>query len=88
MKRSPDWPVASVDSNEVVMMFAVSVRDLDETALERLRVRATQHGRSIKAEIRALLTNAVTTPADPRGLAQTILGQLILDQSSTGLAAD
>ena len=56
-------------------MAAVSVRDLDETVRERLRVRAAQHGRSMEAEIRAILTDAVTLPTDPRGLAQTLLAR-------------
>lgn len=39
-------------------MAAVSVRDLDETVRDRLRVRAAQNGRSMEAEIRAILTDA------------------------------
>lgn len=54
-------------------MAAVSVRDLDETVRERLRVRAAQHGRSMEAEIRAILTDAVAPPTDPQGLAQALL---------------
>lgn len=56
-------------------MAAVSVRDLDESVRERLRIRAAQHGRSMEAEIRAILTDAVTAPTDPRGLAQTLLAR-------------
>lgn len=56
-------------------MAAVSVRDLDETVRERLRVRAARHGRSMEAEIRAILTDAVSPPTDPRGLAQTLLSR-------------
>jgi len=54
---------------------AVSVRDLDESVRERLRVRAAQHGRSMEAEIRAILTEAVTRPTDSRGLAQTLMAR-------------
>lgn len=56
-------------------MAAVSVRDLDETVRELLRVRAAQHGRSMEAEIRAILTEAVMPPTDSRGLAQTLLAR-------------
>lgn len=56
-------------------MAAVSVRDLDDTVRERLRVRAAEHGRSMEAEIRAILTDAVSLPTDPRGLAQTLLAR-------------
>lgn len=55
------------------MVAAVSVRDLDESVRERLRIRAAQHGRSMEAEIRAILTDAVNRPADSVGLAQTLL---------------
>jgi len=53
----------------------LSVRDLDETVRERLRVRAARHGRSMEAEIRAILTESVSPPTDPRGLAQTLLAR-------------
>ncbi len=56
-------------------MAAVSVRDLDESVRERLRIRAAQHGRSMEAEIRAILTDAVTPPVDQRGLAPTLLAR-------------
>lgn len=56
-------------------MAALSVRDLDETVRERLRVRAAEHGRSMEAEIRAILTEAVSAPADSKGLAQTLLAR-------------
>lgn len=56
-------------------MAAVSVRDLDDTVRQPLRVRAAQHGRAMEAEIRAILTEAVSPPTDPRGLAQTLLAR-------------
>lgn len=40
-------------------MAAVSVRNLDPEVKERLRVRAAEHGRSLEAEIRAILADAV-----------------------------
>lgn len=54
-------------------MAALSIRDLDDGVRERLRVRAAQHGRSMEAEIRAILTDAVSPPADSAGLAQALL---------------
>jgi len=39
---------------------AISVRDLDDRVRERLRVRAAGNGRSMEAEIRAILTAAVS----------------------------
>lgn len=41
-------------------MAAVSIRDLDDQVRDRLRVRAARHGRSMEAEIRAILSDAVT----------------------------
>ncbi|GAB3813085.1 FitA-like ribbon-helix-helix domain-containing protein [Micromonospora zhanjiangensis] len=40
-------------------MKALSIRDLDDAVREKLRIRAAQHGRSMEAEIRDILTAAV-----------------------------
>lgn len=44
-------------------MAALSIRGLDNEVRERLRVRAARHGRSMEAEIRAILVDAVREPA-------------------------
>ena len=49
-------------------MAAVSVRDLDDDVKERLRVRAAANGRSMEAEIRAILIAAVNEPETSEGL--------------------
>ena len=49
-------------------MAAVSIRNLDQRVKERLRVRAARHGRSMEAEMRAILTEAVTEPEEADGL--------------------
>ena len=54
-------------------MAALSIRDLGDDVRERLRVRAATHGRSMEAEIRAILTEAVSEPDHDAGLAQTLL---------------
>ena len=41
-------------------MTAISIRNLDPDVKARLRVRAAEHGRSMEAEIRAILVDAVT----------------------------
>ena len=56
-------------------MAALSIRDLDDEVRERLRVRAAQHGRSMEAEIRAILTEAVSARTDSTGLAQALLAR-------------
>ena len=53
-------------------MAAVSIRDLDDQVKERLRVRAARHGRSMEAEIRAILADAVAENTS-EGLFTTLL---------------
>jgi plasmid stability protein len=57
----------------VVALSAMSIRNLDERVKERLRVRAARHGRSMEAEARAILADAVSEPGDAGGLAQAII---------------
>jgi plasmid stability protein len=57
----------------VVAVAAVSIRDLDDTVKDRLRVRAAQHGRSMEAEIRAILTDAVGASPQSVGLAKAVV---------------
>jgi antitoxin FitA len=45
--------------SEVIAMTAISIRNLDPEVKSRLRVRAAGHGRSMEAEIRAILSEAV-----------------------------
>ena len=40
-------------------MTTLTLRDLDETVTERLRVRAAEHGRSIEAEAAHILRSAL-----------------------------
>jgi plasmid stability protein len=54
-------------------MSALSIRDLDDKVKERLRVRAARHGRSMEAEVRAILTDAVAEPGDTTGLFQVLM---------------
>lgn len=54
-------------------MAAVSVRDLDDEVKERLRIRAAENGRSMEAEIRAILVASVTEPRPTDGLFLTLV---------------
>lgn len=54
-------------------MAAVSIRNLDDGVKERLRLRAAQHGRSMEAEMRAILVEAVTPPLPSAGMFGMIL---------------
>ena len=59
---------------EVVREMAmVTVRNLDEQVKVRLRERAARHGRSMEAEIRTILADAVHDQAEPPSLAEAIL---------------
>jgi antitoxin FitA len=49
-------------------MAALSIRDLDDTVREKLRVRAAEHARSMEAEVRAILSEAVGEPDGSSGL--------------------
>ena len=54
-------------------MAAISVRHLDEDVAGRLKMRAARHGRSMEAEVRAILTDAVADDGDQQvNLAQAI----------------
>lgn len=54
-------------------MAAITVRDLDDNVVARLRVRAARHGRSMEAEVRAILADVVDDVANKRpNLAQAI----------------
>ncbi len=54
-------------------MAALSIRDLNDQVKERLRVRAARHGRSMEAEIRAILAEAVGESSTSEGLFTTLL---------------
>lgn len=54
-------------------MAALSIRGLDDDVRERLRLRAASHGRSMEAEVRAILVDAVRDPASEAGLFTTLL---------------
>jgi antitoxin FitA len=67
--------LALLATEAVVALAAVSIRNLDERVKERLRVRAARHGRSMEAEIRAILTDAVRGPGEAAGFFDVILGR-------------
>ncbi len=54
-------------------MAAMSIRDLDDQVKQRLRVRAARNGRSMEAEIRAILADAVSEPSASDGLFTALL---------------
>ncbi len=53
-------------------MAALTIRGLDDDTKARLRVSAAQHGRSMEAEVRAILEDALPSPPASRGLGTRI----------------
>lgn len=54
-------------------MAAISIRDLEDRVRDRLRIRAAANGRSMEAEARAILTEAVSEPGESQGLLAGLL---------------
>jgi plasmid stability protein len=48
-------------------MSSITIRNLDPSVKERLRLRAAQHGRSMEAEARRILQSAVDVSNASRG---------------------
>jgi plasmid stability protein len=46
------------------IMAVMTIRGLDDDVRDKLRIRAAQHGRSMEAEVRAILTEAVESPVE------------------------
>ena len=53
-------------------MAAITVRSLDDDVKHRLRVRAAEHGRSMEAEVRAILMAAVAEQDEPKNWLLTL----------------
>lgn len=54
-------------------MAALTIRNLDETVKRRLQIRAARHGRSMEAEAREILAEAISEPPDDGGLFTALL---------------
>ena len=53
-------------------MASLTIRGLDAETHARLRVQAARHGRSMEAEVRAILRERLATPVSGRGLGSRI----------------
>ena len=62
-----------MQSKEVVGMSMLTVRNLDPEVKVRLQRRAAHHGRSMEAEVREILAQAVAVPDAEEGLGQAII---------------
>jgi antitoxin FitA len=59
----------------VISVAAMSIRNLDDRVMELIRIRAARHGRSMEAEVRAILVDAVKEPDEGLNLAQAIMAR-------------
>jgi antitoxin FitA len=48
-----------------IHMATLTIRNLEASIKDRLRVRAAQNGRSMEAELRSIITEAVEAPSRP-----------------------
>ena len=53
-------------------MASITIRNLDDEVKTRLRMRAAENGRSMEAEARLILREAVAPEPEPKNLAQFI----------------
>ncbi|GAA1573612.1 plasmid stabilization protein [Kribbella hippodromi] len=53
-------------------MASIIVRNLDDKVKHRLRVRAARHGRSMEAEARAIIVEAIGTDEDEPNILQRL----------------
>jgi hypothetical protein len=53
-------------------MATLTIRDFDEELKAKLRVRAAEHGRSMEAEVRAILASVLTKPTSGLGMGSRI----------------
>lgn len=54
-------------------MAAMTVRDIDDDLKSKLRIRAATNNRSMEAEVRAILDEALNRPEPPQDLGRGIL---------------
>ena len=53
-------------------MASITIRNLDEDLMRRLRVRAAEHGKSMEEEARDIPRQVVGQPSAPKDLGQSI----------------
>jgi plasmid stability protein len=53
-------------------LATLTIRDFDDVLKAQLRVRAAENGRSMEAEVRAILADVLTRPVSTEGMATRI----------------
>jgi plasmid stability protein len=67
--------IAAFDSTEEAMA-TLTVRNLEEEVVRRLRIRAAEHGRSAEAEHREILRLTLASDVEPQGSREEIAERL------------
>jgi plasmid stability protein len=57
----------------VIALSVLSIRNLDDEVKERLRGRAARHGRSMEAEVRTILADAIAEPREAPSMFQALM---------------
>ena len=71
-------------------MATLTIRDLDDDLRAKLRVRAAEHGRSMEAEVRAILRETLMKPPTPTRVGSWVherfaaIGGVELDEPDRG----
>jgi plasmid stability protein len=60
-----DAIIAGIAVNEAMMPGNLSIRNVDDALIARLKRRAGRHGRSAEAELREILRQALATEDEP-----------------------
>ena len=68
----PSGSSASIASEWEETVADISIRNLEDSVRDRLRVRAASHGRSMESEVRVILTQAVTETQERPGLVRVL----------------
>jgi plasmid stability protein len=66
-------------------MATLTIRNLDDEAKERIRLRGALNGRSMEAEARIILERAITLPLPPQKGLGTWLHEQFAEAGLTGL---
>jgi len=53
-------------------MASITIRNLDDALMRRLRIRAAEHGRSMEEEAREILRRAIGETTSPKNLGRVI----------------
>ena len=70
---------SAASTDYIASMATLTIRNLPDDVRDRLRVRAAEHGRSMEAEARVILANALTPPRADASELQRLVAQLYSD---------